>query len=227
MVPGEDEAAVKREIADLLALAHERFGVRAEIIDYNATTGGATETALEEPIVQASLAACRAHGIADPGPFGFQGGCDLVHFRELGAQGTVIGPGSLAVAHKPDEFVPVDEFVAASLIYRDVAHAMLRRGLSRARLAASADLHYGDGLVLHTASSGSVPHLRELYLRLDDGDRRHRRGARQHRLSQRPVAEAGDGGAVAAVAGSTGRATGELLATMERWAAVASRRCAR
>ena len=59
-------------------------------------------------------------------PQGFQGGCDLVHFRTVGAQGTVIGPGSLALAHKPDEFVPVDEFVAASLIYRDVALDMLK-----------------------------------------------------------------------------------------------------
>jgi acetylornithine deacetylase/succinyl-diaminopimelate desuccinylase len=128
MVPGEDEAAVKAEIAALLATANQRLGVRAEIIGYNATTGGATETAPGEPIVQASLDACRAHGTADPGPFGFQGGCDLVHFRSTGAQGVVIGPGSLAVAHKPDEFVPVDEFVAASLIYRDVARAMLQAG---------------------------------------------------------------------------------------------------
>jgi acetylornithine deacetylase/succinyl-diaminopimelate desuccinylase len=49
-----------------------------------------------------------------------------VHFRKLGAQGTVIGPGSLALAHKPDEFVPIDEFVAAGLIYRDVALEMLK-----------------------------------------------------------------------------------------------------
>jgi acetylornithine deacetylase/succinyl-diaminopimelate desuccinylase family protein len=128
MVPGEDEEAVKREIGDLLLLARERLGIRAEIVGYKATTGGATETALDTPIVQASLAASRAHGVARPGPFGFQGGCDLVHFRKLGAQGTVIGPGDLAVAHKPDEFVPVDEFVTASLIYRDVAKAMLRNG---------------------------------------------------------------------------------------------------
>jgi acetylornithine deacetylase/succinyl-diaminopimelate desuccinylase len=38
----------------------------------------------------------------------------------------VIGPGSLAHAHKPNEFVPVDEFVTASLIYRDVAMDMLK-----------------------------------------------------------------------------------------------------
>jgi acetylornithine deacetylase/succinyl-diaminopimelate desuccinylase family protein len=128
MVPGEDEEAVKREIGDLLIVARERFGVRAEIVDYKATTGGATETATDMPIVQASLAACRAHGVAKPGPFGFQGGCDLVHFSSVGAEGTVIGPGDLAVAHKPDEFVPVDEFITSSLIYRDVALAMLKNG---------------------------------------------------------------------------------------------------
>jgi acetylornithine deacetylase/succinyl-diaminopimelate desuccinylase family protein len=126
MVPGEDEEAVKREIGELLMQARERFGVRAEVVDYRATTGGATETAFDSSIVQVSLAASRAHGVAKPGPFGFQGGCDLVHFRSIGAQGIVIGPGDLAVAHKPDEFVPVDEFVTASLIYRDVAKAMLR-----------------------------------------------------------------------------------------------------
>jgi L-Ala-D/L-Glu epimerase len=41
----------------------------------------------------------------------------------------------------------------------------MRASLHRAKL------HYGSGLVLHTASSGSVPHLAELYLRLDDGER--------------------------------------------------------
>jgi acetylornithine deacetylase/succinyl-diaminopimelate desuccinylase len=125
MVPGEDENQVKAEIDQLLALANERFGVRAEVIEYKATTGGATETALAEPIVQASLAACREHNHGNAGPFGFQGGCDLVHFRSLGTTGTVIGPGTLAVAHKPDEFVPIDEFIAASLIYRDIALQML------------------------------------------------------------------------------------------------------
>ncbi len=126
MVPGEDEDAVKQEFAALLKEAHDRFGVKAEIVDYKATTGSATETAGDHPVVLASLTSCKENGTADPGPFGFQGGCDLVHFRALGAQGTVIGPGSLSVAHKADEFVPLDEFITCSLIYRDVARKMLR-----------------------------------------------------------------------------------------------------
>lgn len=32
------------------------------------------------------------------------------------------------------------------------------------------DLHYGNGVMLHTASSGSLAALQSLYLRLDDGD---------------------------------------------------------
>ena len=128
MIPGEDENAVKAEISDLLARAAKEVRVRAEILEYKPTTGGATETAPDHPIVRASLAASKRHGAKMTEPQGFQGGCDLVHFRSAGAQGTVIGPGSLALAHKPDEYVPIDEFVAASLIYRDVALDMLKAG---------------------------------------------------------------------------------------------------
>jgi L-alanine-DL-glutamate epimerase-like enolase superfamily enzyme len=34
----------------------------------------------------------------------------------------------------------------------------------------SAELHYGGGFALHTASSGRVAHLSEIFLRLDDGE---------------------------------------------------------
>ncbi|ARU92671.1 M20 family metallopeptidase [Tatumella citrea] len=125
MVPGEDEVVVRQEIQQLLDQAREQKGIEAEIIGWQPTTGGATETDSQEAIVQHSLAACQKHGNTDPGPYGFQGGCDLVHFRSLGAKGVVIGPGALAVAHKPDEFVPVDEFIAAAYIYLDIALAML------------------------------------------------------------------------------------------------------
>jgi acetylornithine deacetylase/succinyl-diaminopimelate desuccinylase family protein len=124
MVPGEDEAEAAQEIKNLLAKAG-KDGIRAEVTGYRATTGGPTETERDAAIVAASLAASQRHGATDPGPFGFQGGCDLVHFRSLGATGVVVGPGDLGVAHKPDEFVPADEFIAASLIYRDIALSML------------------------------------------------------------------------------------------------------
>jgi succinyl-diaminopimelate desuccinylase len=37
----------------------------------------------------------------------------------------IIGPGSLDLAHKPDEYVPRDALVQSALIYRDTALALL------------------------------------------------------------------------------------------------------
>jgi succinyl-diaminopimelate desuccinylase len=128
MIPGENENDVKEELNRLVASVKSPSGKSAEILEFKPTTGGATETSMDHPIVAASIAASKRHGAKDATPQGFQGGCDLVHFRSIGAQGTVIGPGSLALAHKPDEYVPIDEFVAASLIYRDVAAEMMKAG---------------------------------------------------------------------------------------------------
>ncbi|MBN9047097.1 MAG: M20 family metallopeptidase [Rhizobiales bacterium] len=125
LIPGETDASAEAEIRALLADAERKHGIRAEIVGYHATTGGATDTPETAPVVQAAIAACRAAGVAEPGPFGFQGACDLVHFIEAGAEGVVIGAGDIRVAHRPDEFVPADEFVASATIYADVARRIL------------------------------------------------------------------------------------------------------
>lgn len=125
MIPGEREADAIGEIEALLHAAELDDGVRAAIVRFQETTGGATETAADHPIVGAALAACVANGVSDPKLGGFGGGCDLVHFREIGAQGVVVGPGDLAVAHQPDEFVPIAELVQAPSIYHDIALRML------------------------------------------------------------------------------------------------------
>lgn len=83
----------------------------------------------------------------------------------------------------------------------------------------SADLHYGGGLVLHTASSGSVPHLAEIYLRLDDGEavgigEVRANIAYLNGFAQDTVVQ----GAAAAVAAVDWRRDPvDLIATMEDW----------
>ncbi len=124
LVPGERESDAVAAIEVLLAEARLE-GIEAEIVALRPTTGSAAETAVSHPIVQAAMAAASRHGVADPTPTGFGGACDFVHFREAGAEGLVLGPGDLAVAHKPNEFVPRRELEAAALIYRDIAIAML------------------------------------------------------------------------------------------------------
>ena len=125
LVPGETEATALAELRLLLAAAEAEHSIATRILGLRPTTGGAAETSAAHPIVQAAIAAGCRHGVADPRPCGFQGACDFVHFRALGAEGVVLGPGDLAIAHQPDEFVPRAELEAAVLIYRDIALAML------------------------------------------------------------------------------------------------------
>ncbi len=125
VVPGEDETAVKAGLADLVAAAAAEAGAEMEIADWKLTTGGAAETSADKAVVAAAQAACARHNGRETPLGGFQGACDFVHFREAGAEGVVLGPGSIDVAHQPDEYVPIDELVRSVAIYRDIAAAML------------------------------------------------------------------------------------------------------
>ena len=128
LIPGEDEDQVIATLRELVAGASTNACTPMEIIGFNETTGGATETDANAPVVVAAQSACARHnGRATP-LSGFQGGCDLVHFRAAGASGVVLGPGSLDVAHKPDEFVPEQELARAAAIYYDIARQLLAGG---------------------------------------------------------------------------------------------------
>ena len=125
MVPGENLDDAVKEIETILETARKEFGVETEIVEFRPTTGPASETPLDHPIVTTSAAAASPYN-SGAQPAGFPAGCDLVHFRSIGASGVVLGPGDLGVAHKPDEFIPIDQFIDASRIYLDTALGMLR-----------------------------------------------------------------------------------------------------
>lgn len=125
LIPGEKTSDAQAGIEALLARARTEDGISARIIEWKPTTGGAAETRPDHPVVGIAVDAARRNGVTDPTPIGFQGACDFVHFRDVGAEGVVLGPGDLAVAHKPDEFVPRVELEAAVSIYRDIARALL------------------------------------------------------------------------------------------------------
>ena len=128
MIPGEDEEAVKATDCGPRG-ARRRRGRHCDgdrrVPSHDRRRHGDRQLSADR---LASQIACRHHhGYATP-LSGFQGGCDLVHFRSVGAQGVVLGPGTLDVAHKPDEYVPIAELAMAAAIYRDVALAMLGGG---------------------------------------------------------------------------------------------------
>ena len=125
MVPGENQDDAVKEIETILETARKEFGVETEIVEFKPTTGPASETPFDHSIVRTAVAAAAPYN-AGAQPAGFPAGCDLVHFLSIGASGVVLGPGDLGVAHKPDEFIPIDQFIDASRIYLDTALGMLR-----------------------------------------------------------------------------------------------------
>ena len=125
LLPGETLDAAMDELHAMLTRAKRDHGVDA-VIEAIRTKAGPAETALDSPLVRNAVAVSRAHGVTFPQPGGLTGGCDLVHFHDAGAVGIVLGPGSLDVAHKPDEYVPKDDLARAALIYCDIAVAMMQ-----------------------------------------------------------------------------------------------------
>ena len=125
LLPGEALDEALSNLHALLGRAKRDYGVEAELAAIR-TMAGPAETSVADPLVTEAVAISRRHGVTFPQPGGLTGGCDLVHFRDAGAVGIVLGPGSLDFAHQPDEYVPKDDLVRAALIYRDVAAAMMR-----------------------------------------------------------------------------------------------------
>ncbi len=125
LLPGETLEAAMDELHAMLTRAKHDHGVEAEIAAIR-TKAGSTETPVDDPLVRKAVAISRAHGVTFPQPGGLTGGCDLVHFHDTGSVGIVLGPGSLDVAHQPDEYVPKDDLARAALIYRDIAVAMMQ-----------------------------------------------------------------------------------------------------
>jgi acetylornithine deacetylase/succinyl-diaminopimelate desuccinylase len=124
LLPGETLDAALDDLNALLTRAKRDHGVEAELAAIR-TMAGPTETPVDDPLVVSAVAVSRAHGVTFPQPGGLTGGCDLVHFHNAGAVGVVLGPGSLDVAHQPDEYVPKDDLARAALIYRDLAIVMM------------------------------------------------------------------------------------------------------
>ncbi len=44
-------------------------------------------------------------------------GCDMTPFRAIGAEAVVLGPGDIERAHRPDEYMGIDELVEGTRVY--------------------------------------------------------------------------------------------------------------
>ncbi len=124
MVPGERQDEVVADLEALLArLAREDPELRVAIEGYLPTSGPPSETPRDARLVGLAVAAV-GEVTGTPGEvYGAGFGCDMTHFRSLGAEAVILGPGDIDRAHKADEYIELAELEAGRQVYL----ALLRR----------------------------------------------------------------------------------------------------
>jgi len=112
VAPGETvdevEATFRERLADVVAEdpwlrehppTFERFSVQFE----------ASEVAVDEPVVEAARAGLVDAGLPNPEPTGATYGADSRHYIAAGVPTVLLGPGTIAEAHYPDETIVWEE----------------------------------------------------------------------------------------------------------------------
>lgn len=133
LVPGETHADCDRQLERLLDQLHaERPGLNV-LPPETVVATVPSETAEEQRIVRSALAAVAHAGRPMTAAGGFNAGCDMSKLVGAGVPTVICGPGDLAQAHGPDEYVDVSEVVDAVSVYESIARDMLsdREGTRR------------------------------------------------------------------------------------------------
>ena len=127
MVPGETHDGVVAEIEAILEQARaDDPELKVSIVGFQPVSGPPSETPRDARLVGLAVEAVADATGATPEVRGMTYGCDMSHFRRIGAEAVILGPGDIARCHKPDEWVGIDELTAAAKAYT----ALLRRILA-------------------------------------------------------------------------------------------------
>jgi len=127
LLPQETPESAQKEIQhvlDQLAEADPEMKLSVELL----TCAESAATAPEERIVQTALQSCTQVLGEESQPEGFVACCDMRFLRNQGnVPSIILGPGSLDQAHKIDEFVSIDHYLKAVVIYRHLAESWFQR----------------------------------------------------------------------------------------------------
>jgi acetylornithine deacetylase/succinyl-diaminopimelate desuccinylase family protein len=127
MVPGEQQDRVIGDIEALLArLRAADPELQVAIESYMPTSGPPSETPRDARLVGLAVEAVGEVTGAPGVVYGAGFGCDMTHFRGLGAEAVILGPGDIERAHKADEYLELAELEAGRQVYL----ALLRRLLA-------------------------------------------------------------------------------------------------
>jgi len=124
IIPGEEPEACRLEVEEIAKRAVAAVPGTTVTVEFLAGLDGrrASEAPVDAPLVQAMLGANERLGLSMD-PTGFSMGTDGRFFEAKGIPTIVYGPGDPNQAHKPDEWVGIDEIMEATRAY---AVAMVR-----------------------------------------------------------------------------------------------------
>lgn len=125
LVPGETHAQCDVELVRILAdLTVRRPGLTVLEPEVVVATVP-SETQVTEGVVTSALRAVNGVGRAQPRPVGFNAGCDMSKLVGIGIPTVICGPGELAQAHGPDEYVDEQQVRDAVDVYEAIARDLL------------------------------------------------------------------------------------------------------
>jgi acetylornithine deacetylase/succinyl-diaminopimelate desuccinylase family protein len=126
MVPGETQAQVVADVEAILGrLAAADPELRVAIEGYLPTSGPPSETPRDARLVRLAEASCAEVTGREPEVYGAGFGCDMTHFRGIGAEAVILGPGDIDRAHRPDEYVGIDELLDGTRVYANLLERLL------------------------------------------------------------------------------------------------------
>ncbi|MDR1079151.1 MAG: ArgE/DapE family deacylase [Propionibacteriaceae bacterium] len=120
ILPGESVAQVTAEVGAVIERARQRHG-----LDLVWRVEQAFNPWRIDPAAPAVLALARCHALATGRPARtslFRAYAEIELLAQAGLPGLIYGPGSILQAHRPDEFVPLDQVMAAARTYALLAH---------------------------------------------------------------------------------------------------------
>lgn len=127
MIPGENEIEIVKDFEEICKKAEEKFpGAIVKIDRYLVTTGPASEVKPDSKIAQIAYAACERVTGNKQKPNFTDCNTDMNHLVRLGIPCVIIGPGSLRVAHMPNEYVELEQLETSFKVIEEVIRSLVR-----------------------------------------------------------------------------------------------------
>lgn len=124
-LPGQSGADIRWSIERLAGQIAARHGLRVEVINRGERV--ALDTPIDHPLARACVQAAEAALGHPPGICGLTGATDATELvPALGVPFVICGPGQMAQAHQPNEFVTLPALAASVEIYVRLARMLCR-----------------------------------------------------------------------------------------------------